>query len=129
MSIHRGMPVADHHQSALHRRGRGAVTTSPIVTRMSSLHYRSLPISQGDRRVAARSVNEEASYMVGVLGSAHPRISRARAASVAVRLLSSLGLAAVVLLASGRFANAAVSYRDFSLPVNDFPQGIAAGDC
>jgi hypothetical protein len=40
-----------------------------------------------------------------------------------------LGWVGLLLASLAQPAAASVSYADFSLPVNDFPQGITAGDC
>ena len=57
--------------------------------------------------------------MAVVIGSAPTRTPRRFALTVAALLLSLVA----------RTAEATVSFEDYSLPVNDFPQGITAGDC
>src|SRR5262245_42358400 len=85
--------------------------------------------------MTTRPGNQEASYMSGVAGESisgcdsrwltRPRTRRLRVLTVA------LGLAWIAMLTGGLSsrAGAAVSFEDFSLPVNDFPQGIWSGDC
>lgn len=65
--------------------------------------------------------------MAGVTGSARPSSSRRPRAGESC--LRGIALAVLAALCAAGSAAAAVPYADFSLPVNDFPQGISAGDC